>query len=119
MDESTAEHDFLAERLNSEPVVFRGYNDSELMLAIGVTAAVCFPAGLIAGFSFGSVAMGMGLALIMTIALVAGGASMFQQLKRGRPEYYFQQAIRIRLHDLGWLSSPFIRHSGMMSLGRD
>ena len=53
----------LGERLNGEPVVFRGYTDSELLLAIIVSAAVWFPLALVIGFFAGSVSMALGVAM--------------------------------------------------------
>jgi hypothetical protein len=37
--------DMLADRLNHEPVIFRGYSDPELSIAIKVAGGVCMSAG--------------------------------------------------------------------------
>ncbi len=49
----------LGERLNNEPVVFRGYTDSELLLAIGVSAGFWFPLALAVGLFMGSVSIAL------------------------------------------------------------
>jgi conjugative transfer region protein (TIGR03750 family) len=111
-------HDLLAERLNLEPAVFRGYTDSELVTAIVLAALVCFPAGLVAGLVIGRVALGIGLGLIATLGLVVLGASRFQTWKRGRPEFWLQQRLALLLADYGRVQSPLLRYRGVMSLGR-
>lgn len=111
--------DMLADRLNHEPVIFRGYSDSELSVAIKVAGVVCFPTGLVVGFLFGNLAIGLGGALIVVIGAVTLGATVFQRLKRGRPDFYFRQKLRIALHRLGLSSCGLFRHRGQLSLGRD
>ncbi len=77
----------LGERLNGEPVVFRGYTDTELLLAIAVSAGFWFP--------------------------VAGGTTLYQKWKRGRPEYYLQQQVCLWLTDTGFVkphNSPSWHH---------
>jgi conjugative transfer region protein (TIGR03750 family) len=113
------EDDMLADRLNTEPVIFRGYSDSELGLAIKVAGFLCFPAGLVVGYLFGNIAIGLGGAMIAVIGSVALGATLFQRLKRGRPDFYFQQKLRIVLGSIGLSSCGLFRHRGQMSLGRE
>lgn len=109
----------LGERLNNEPVVFRGYTDSELLMAIAVSAGVWFPAALVLGFLAGSVSMALGFAMLAVIGSIVGGASLYQKWKRGRPDYYLQQRVRIWLADAGFIKTRLVRHHGVMSLGRD
>ena len=40
----------LGERLNGEPVVFRGYTDSELLLAVAVSSGFWFPVAAAVGW---------------------------------------------------------------------
>jgi conjugative transfer region protein (TIGR03750 family) len=111
-------HDLLAERLNLEPAVFRGYTDSELVTAIVLAALACFPVGLVVGLVVGRVALGIGLALLATLGLVVLGASRFQAWKRGRPEFWLQQRLALLLAEYGLVQSPLLRYRGVMSLGR-
>jgi conjugative transfer region protein (TIGR03750 family) len=112
-------HEPLAERLNLEPAVFRGYTDSELVAAIVGAGLVCFPAGLIGGLAIGRIALGIGLALVATLGLVVLGASRFQAWKRGRPEFWLQQRARLGLGEWGLVPTPLARRRGAMSLGRN
>jgi len=108
----------LGERLNNEPVVFRGYTDSELLLAIAVSAGFWFPLALVAGFFAGSISMALGMAMLAVIGSIVGGASLYQKWKRGRPDHYLQQRLRIWLADAGIVKTRLVRHRGVMGLGR-
>lgn len=112
-------HDMLAERLNNEPVVFRGYTDSELTMAIRVAAVVCIPIGVTVGVAAGSLPIGLGGALAGILVCIMYGAVVLQRWKRGRPDFYFQQRLRIRLHAVGVGQCRLFRSYGVMSLGRD
>lgn len=109
----------LGERLNSEPVVFRGYTDSELLLAALLSAAFWFPLALLVGFMAGSVSMALGVAMLAVLGSVAGGASLYQRWKRGRPDGYLQQRLRLWLAEAGLAKTGLVRHRGVMALGRD
>lgn len=121
--------DLLGDRLNSEPVIFRGYTDSELALTLRVAAAVYAPPGVLAGFAVGNLGLGLGVAMLLTLATVWFGATLFQRLKRGRPDYHLQQRAHLWLADRG-LVRPEFRFRGeaarfrgpdgscQMSLGR-
>ena len=108
----------LGERLNGEPVVFRGYTDTELLLAIAVSAGFWFPVAAAVGFLAGSASMGMGFAMLAIIGSVAGGATLYQKWKRGRPEHYLQQRMALWLAAAGLVKTRLIRHRGVMALGR-
>lgn len=106
------------ERLNEEPVIFRGYTDSEFVLAMGMAGAVCFPAGVVAGLLLGSVSMGIGVSMIAAIGLVVIGATAYQNWKRGRPAFWLQHRAAILLADAGLGRPRLLRHRGAMALGR-
>jgi conjugative transfer region protein (TIGR03750 family) len=111
--------DPMAERLNTEPAVFRGYGDSELVAAMAVAAGAWFPVGLFGGLAAGRLGLGIGLAMAATFGSVVLGAGAFQTWKRGRPDYWLGQAFHRRLADGGVVASPLLRHRGVLSLGRD
>jgi conjugative transfer region protein (TIGR03750 family) len=111
-------HELLAERLNAEPVIFRGYTDSELVVAIALCGGLAFPTGLLGGVLIGRVFVGLGAGMILTLGLVVLGASAFQAWKRGRPEFWLQQRATRLLADAGLIRPPLTRHRGVMSLGR-
>ena len=110
--------DILADRLNVEPVIFKGCSSSELGVIVGVAALVWLPVSLLLAGLMGVVTMGFGLAGVGVVGTVIVMASVFQRLKRGRPDGYYQQQMSIWLSDHGLRHSPFIRRSGAWDIGR-
>jgi len=110
--------EILADRLNAEPVIFRGCSSSELGMIVGVSVLLWLPLSLLLAWLLGAITMGFGIAGVGVVATVVVCATLFQRIKRGRPEGYYQQRIRIRLHDLGLRRSPWVRRSGAWDIGR-
>ncbi len=110
--------DILADRLNVEPVIFKGCSSSELGMIVGVAALVWLPVSLLLAGLMGAVTMGFGMAGVGVVGTVIVMASLFQRLKRGRPDGYYQQQLSIWLSDHGLRHSPFIRRSGSWDIGR-
>jgi len=110
--------DILADRLNVEPVIFKGCSSSELGVLVGVAALVWVPVSLLLAGLMGAVTMGFGLAGIGVVGTVIVMASVFQRLKRGRPDGYYKQQVSIWFSDHGLRHSPFIRRSGAWDIGR-
>ncbi len=108
----------LADRLNAEPAIFKGCSSSELGVIVGVAALVWLPVSLIVAGLAGAVTMGFGLAGIGIVATVLVMASLFQRLKRNRPDGYYQQQIVLWLETQGLKRSPFVRRSGAWDIGR-
>ena len=111
-------HDILADRLNAEPAIFKGCSSSELGIIVGVAALVWLPVSLILAWLAGAVTMGFGIAGVGIVATVLLMASLFQRLKRNRPDGYYQQQIVLWLDDRGVKRSPFVRRSGAWDIGR-
>ncbi len=110
--------DILADLLNVEPVFFKGCSSSELGMSVGVAALIWLPVSLLLAGLMGAVTMGFGMAGVGVVGTVIVMASLFQRLKRGRPDGYYQQQIAIWLSDHGLRHSPFIRRSGSWGIGR-
>ena len=110
--------DILADRLNVEPAIFKGCSSSELGIIVSVAALVWLPVSLLLTGLMGAVTMGFGLAGVGVVGTVIMMANLFQRLKRGRPDGYYQQQISIWLADHGVRHSPFIRRSGAWDIGR-
>ena len=108
----------LADRLNAEPAIFKGCSSSELGVIVGVAALVWLPVSLILAWLAGAVTMGFGIAGVGIVATVLLMASLFQRLKRNRPDGYYQQQIVLWLDDRGLRRSPFVRRSGAWDIGR-
>ena len=114
----TERHDILADRLNAEPAIFKGCSSSELGVIVGVAALVWLPVSLILAWLAGAVTMGFGIAGVGIVATVLLMASLFQRLKRNRPDGYYQQQIVLWLDDRGLKRSPFVHRSGAWDIGR-
>jgi conjugative transfer region protein (TIGR03750 family) len=110
--------EMLADRLNAEPVIFRGCSSSELGMIVVVSALIWLPLSLLLAWLFGAITMGFGIAGGGVVATVVVCATVFQRIKRGRPDGYYQQRIHIQLHDLGVRRSPWVRRSGAWDIGR-
>ncbi|AXF76925.1 TIGR03750 family conjugal transfer protein [Erwinia tracheiphila] len=91
---------FLPDRLNSEPVVFRGFTAPEM----GIAALAGAGAGLLLSLPFiplaGWVVVPTGL-LITPLLLVWTGGRWMSQLRRGRPENWLWQRLEEKKRRLG------------------
>jgi conjugative transfer region protein (TIGR03750 family) len=108
----------LAERLNDEPPIFRGCSSSELGLITGLAILIWLPISVLVAWVLGAATMGLGLAGIAIVVTVIVTGSVFQRIKRGRPDGYYQQKLMIALARLRLRPSPFIRQDGNWSIGR-
>ena len=85
-----------------------------------VTLAVLLwlPLSVLLSWAFGVPSMGLGIAGIAIVGTVVLTASIFQRLKRGRPDGYYQQQFILGLAKLGLRRSPFICRDGSWAIGR-
>lgn len=114
----TDRHEILADRLNAEPAIFKGCSSSELGAIVIVAGLLWLPVSLVLAALAGVVTMGFGLAGLGIVATVLLMASLFQRLKRNRPDGYYQQRMVLWLHDRGLRRAPFVRGSGSWDVGR-
>ena len=112
------DHETLADRLNAEPAIFKGCSSSELGMIVGVAILVWLPLSLLLAWLLGAVTMGFGIAGVGVVATVVVMATLFQRIKRGRPEGYYQQWLRIRLQSMGLVRAPWVLRSGSWDIGR-
>lgn len=108
----------LADRLNQEPVIFRGSTNSELGMILLCATVFWLPTGLILAALFGAMVMGLGIAALGVLGTVYFGSTWFQRIKRGRPDFYYQHLLIIYLNKLGVRSSSLIARQGSWDLGR-
>ena len=113
-----AETELRAERLNCEPVVFKGCSSFELGVIAGVSALVWLPASLVLSALMGAITMGFGIAAIGVVASVVVLAGLFQRIKRNRPDGYYQQRFLIALDARSLHRSGFVRRAGAWDIGR-
>ena len=110
--------DILADRLNVEPAIFKGCSSSELGVIVGVAALIWLPVSILLAWLMGVATMGFGIAGIGVVATVMVMARVFQGLKRGRPDGYYQQQVMIWLDERGIRCAPFVRRTGAWDIGR-
>ncbi|AEG00433.1 TIGR03750 family conjugal transfer protein [Methylomonas methanica] len=108
----------LADRLNQEPVIFRGSTHSELGFILLLATLFWLPVSLLIAACLGAPAMGLGMAMVGVLVTIVFGSTWFQRIKRGRPDYYYQHRLMIGLHRLGLRKSRLILSSGVWDLGR-
>lgn len=110
--------EFLPDRLNREPVVFRGMTTTELFIALGSGLL----AGLLCGI-FPAVALSI-WALIPTGALagaalaVMAGGKYLARLKRGKPDTWLYQALEARLARSGFGNPRLVQRSTVWCIRR-
>lgn len=113
-----AEREILAERLNAEPAIFKGCSSSELGAIVALAVLVWLPLSLAIAAIAGAVTMGFGLAGIGIVATVVATATLFQRIKRNRPDGYYQQRLALWLDARGLKQAPYVRRSGWWDIGR-
>ena len=116
MSESSQER--VADRMNEEPSIFKGCSTTELLFMVVAATGFWLPTCLILGALFGAITMGLGATGVFVVASVVIGAGVFQKLKAGRPDGYYQQKLRIWLANKKLISCPFVIRSGAWDLGR-
>ena len=112
------DHEILADRLNAEPAIFKGCSSSELGMIVGLAIMIWLPLSLLLAWLLGAITMGFGIAGVGVVATVVFMATLFQRIKRGRPEGYYQQWLRIRLQTMGLYRVPWVLRSGSWDIGR-
>ena len=116
--ENLTKTETLADRLNQEPVIFRGSTNSELGVILLCAVVFWVPVGLIIGAMMGAVVMGLGLSTLGVLLTIFFGSTFFQRIKRGRPDNYYQHLMMIKLNRIGLRKSLLILRGGTWDLGR-
>ena len=108
----------VADRMNAEPSIFKGCSTSELLVIALAATVFWLPVSLLVGAMFGAITMGLGATGVGVVATVVVAASVFQKIKNGKPDGYYQQRTRIWLSERKLISSKFVLRSGSWYLGR-
>jgi conjugative transfer region protein (TIGR03750 family) len=116
--EAHPQPELLADRLNSEPLIFKGCTHSELGLILVGAVLFWVPTALLLTSMLGVPMLGLGLSGVGIIATIVLGATLFQRIKRGRPDHYFQHLVNVKATEIGLIKSNLILRSGPWSLGR-
>lgn len=108
---------FLPDRLNAEPIVFKGFTTPELF----ITAGASVPCGLVIAIPFvpllGWLAFPT-VSLLMPLFTVFFGGKLMARFKRGKPENYLYRRLELWL-SLQHIGNPqLIHHSQRWALRR-
>ncbi|CAM3618900.1 hypothetical protein BS639_24080 [Rouxiella silvae] len=108
---------FLPDRLNADPVVFRGFTTPEMGLAglIGIGIGLIWSFPLITLIGWVIVPTGM---LLTPLILIAFCGRWLARLKRGKPENYIWQRLAIKRHQFGLGNLSLITVSQRWSMKR-
>jgi conjugative transfer region protein (TIGR03750 family) len=109
---------FLPDRLNGEPVVYRGLTTRELALLAAAAVAFWLPVSLVVLGLAGFFMMGFGVAALLALGTVWTTSGWIQAVKRGKPDGYHVLRFELLLHDLRLRRSPYIRYSGLWDIRR-
>ena len=105
--------DLLANRLNYDPVMYKGLTRNEMLMLAGI----CLPISLVLfGFIFTillnnlmwGIAAGFGLGCLITF----GSCGLFYRLIRGHEKGYLNQKVMFFMEDKGLGKKPVTRRSG-------
>ena len=107
------------ERINDEPIILKGMTSTELRLAIYVSFGFWLPVSIILGVTIGKIQLLLGFVGVAGILSVLAVGSIFQKVKRNKPDGYYQQLVTIFLSKIGLKKMPFIKYSGAWSVGRN
>ena len=88
-------------------------------MIVGLAIIIWLPISVLMAWLLGAASMGLGMAGIAIVATVIVMGSVFQRIKRGRPDGYYQQQLLIAAARLHLRRSAFIRRDGSWSIGRD
>jgi conjugative transfer region protein (TIGR03750 family) len=106
------------ERINNEPVIFRGLSSSELGTGLVATVITLLPICGFIGYLMDRILVGFAMIGVLTILSMMYMGTVFQWIKRGRPDGYYQQRTALFLSQLGLRSSPAVKYNGRWSNGR-
>lgn len=108
---------FLPDRLNAEPVVFKGFTTPELF----ATAFFGFLSGLLVAmplvFFLGWLALPT-ISLLMPLLVIILGGKLMARFKRGKPENYLYRRLDLWLSQQGMGHARWIHHSQRWALRR-
>ncbi len=94
---------FLPDRLNREPVVWRGLTTSELFLALTIGLGGGCVSGILLALVIDYWPLIPGSALAGAALLIHGGRRILARAKRGKPDSWLPQAV------LAWLERHHLR----------
>ena len=108
----------LTHRVNVEPSVLRGMTVTEAKVLAAISIPVCLILGVVLLLFTGLWQLMLLPAIFGPIAALWFGSAKLQDLKRGRPDGYYTQALHLWFARKGLTRGRFLTHHGQWSLGR-
>lgn len=109
--------DFLPDRLNAEPIVFRGFTTPELL----ITAFFSVIGGLVVAIPF-TFFMGWlafpTISLLMPLFVIIFGGKLLARYKRGKPENFIYRRMQVFMTQFGFGDRSLILSSQKFALRR-
>jgi conjugative transfer region protein (TIGR03750 family) len=113
------ETDFLVNRLNFDPVVYKGCTEKEIMLVVFVIALpLCFLLGVMGYVMWRNIFFGILIGGVLSLLVVFIALRVIERLKRDKEPGFLQQALMFKLEQKGILKTPIIRRTGSWTIGR-
>ena len=111
------DNDVTAHLIDVEPVLILGCNNFEIKVlgAVGFAAALLLSLLLLTPFGLWLLAVPM--AILTALGSVYFGGKKLGKAKEGKPNGYFNRALRVQLARFGWKSS-FVQHKGFWRIRR-
>lgn len=110
---------FIPDRLNQEPVVFKGLTNTELFQTLGFSFLGWCPVCVLFASFFDVGILGIGLAIIMTVFTLLVVGSKLQIIKRNLPDGQHTVIFNRWLQQKGIKNSGFCLYSGRWDIRRD
>jgi len=108
----------VTDRVNVEPSVLRGMTVTEAKVIAAVSLPTCVFLGGLLFILTGAWQLLLLLGIFGPIACLWFGSAYLQDLKRGRPDGYYTQAVHLWMVRRGLVRSRYITHDGQWDLGR-
>ena len=108
----------LTHRVNVEPSILRGMTVTEAKVLAAISIPLCLLLGSVLLVLTGFWQLLMLLAIFGPLAVLWFGSARLQELKRGRPDGYYTQALHLWLARKSLTKHQFLTHHGQWGLGR-
>lgn len=109
----------LTDRANREPAILRGLTSSEAQLAIYIVMPIYAVIGLVVAIATRIWALGVLIGSLAPMLTVWALAGWLAQVKRNKPDFYYQHRFNFWLAKNGLKKSRFIDHDGFWETGRE
>lgn len=113
------ETDMLVNRLNFDPVVYKGCTEKEILLVVLITAfPLCLLFGIFGYLLWHNIFFGILIGGVLGIGGVIAALNLVQRLKRDKEPGFLQQFLICKLEQWHILKTPIIRRNGPWMIGR-